>query len=209
MNPSQSNSIRIELRSGRVLEEIPRGRPRRRRRRVIQVTESAPPIARTQVSSRTSTSPPRQEDTMGDQVPPPPPPVRRMREYTLPQIVGNPSCIVLPPCDHHFEIKSSTLNILPSFNGTNQNPYDHLMEFEQACTTVKLNGLPEESLKLCLFPFTGRDNARRWLTKLPPRAATRMDRIGSWCSNSNPKSFGIEYVVPIPIPKFLDRIGSE
>ena len=41
------------------------------------------------------------------------------------------------------------------------------------------------------------------------RAATRMDRIGSGCSNSNPKSFGIEYVVPIPIPKFLDRIGSE
>jgi hypothetical protein len=36
-----------------------------------------------------------------------------------------------------------------------------------------------------------------------------MDRIGYECSNSNPKVFGTEYIVPIPIPKNLDRIGSE
>ena len=117
---------------------------------------------------------------MGDQPPPlhgnnPPPPVKRMREYTLPHVVDHPSCIVLPPCNTHYEIKSSTLSIMPTFHALkDESPYDHLMEFEQACTTVQLHGLPEDGLKLRLFPFTLKDGARKWLLKLPPRS------IHSW-----------------------------
>lgn len=60
--------------------------------------------------------------------------------------------MVLLPCEHYFEIKSSILNIMPNFNELpNQNPYDHFMEFQQACTTVKLNGLPENTLSSFSF----------------------------------------------------------
>ena len=139
MNPPQSNYLQHELRSGRVLEKIPRGRPIMRRRRVIQVTESASLVVHTQIPPQISISPPRQEATMGDQPPPlhgnnPPPPVRRMREYTLPHVVDHLSCIVLPPCNTHYEIKSSTLSIMPTFHALkDESQYDHLMEFEQAC----------------------------------------------------------------------------
>lgn len=94
-----------------------------------------------------------------------------MREYTSSAIVDHPSCIVLPQCDHHFEIKPSTLSILPIFNGMpSDNPYDHIAEFEQVCTTVQLNGLTPNGLKLKLFPFTLKHYARQWLRKLPPRS---------------------------------------
>lgn len=70
-----------------------------------------------------------------------------------------------------FRIKSSTLSILQPFHGLpNQSSYDHLMEFEQAWITVKLNGLPEDGLKLHLFPFTLKDSARWWLSMLTPRS---------------------------------------
>ncbi|XP_024178407.1 uncharacterized protein LOC112184382 [Rosa chinensis] len=96
---------------------------------------------------------------------------KTMREYTSPTIVDHPSCIVLPPCEHHFEIKPSTLSILPIFHGMpSNNPYDHIAEFEEVCTTVQLHGLNPDGLKLRLFPFTLKDYARKWLSKLPPRS---------------------------------------
>ncbi|XP_062026402.1 uncharacterized protein LOC133742741 [Rosa rugosa] len=96
---------------------------------------------------------------------------KTMREYTNPTIVDHPSCIMLPPCEHHFEIKPSTLSILPVFHGMpSNNPYDHIAEFEEVCTTVQLHGLNPDGLKLRLFPFTLKDYARKWLSKLPPRS---------------------------------------
>ncbi|KAL6189192.1 hypothetical protein ACLB2K_040582 [Fragaria x ananassa] len=94
-----------------------------------------------------------------------------MREYTSPAIVDHPSCIVLPQCDHHFEIKPSTWSILPIFNDmSSDNPYDHIAEFEQVCTTVQTNGLTPNGLNLRLFLFTLKHYARKWLSKLPPRS---------------------------------------
>ena len=183
MNLASTAHTRIQLRSGKILSENTRGRPRVRRRPIVRripiVCESAPP---TLERHQTPLEEPIPQATMGEPNPPPdplnnnnPPPVRRMREYTLPHVVDHPSCIILPPCNTHYEIKSSTLSIMPTFHALkDESPYDHLMEFEQACTTVKLHGLPEDGLKLRLFPFTLKDGARKWLLKLPPRS------IHSW-----------------------------
>ena len=128
-----------------------------------------------------------------------PPPVRRMREYTLPHVVDHPSCILLPPCNTHYEIKSSTLSIMPTFHALkDESPYDHLMEFEQACTTVQLHGLPEDGLKLRLFPFTLKDGARKLLLKLPARS------IHSWFQLQ--EAFLSQFFPPSKAAKVRDSI---
>ena len=135
MSTNSSPLKNVILRSGRVVDREAIRIPRRRRR-ALKFAEVEDTILRTP-------SPPQEEDMEEDHVPPPPrvnevidPSARRMREYTLPHVVEHPSCIVLNP-DRRFEIKPTTLSIMPIFHGLpGQSPYDHLMEFEQSCSTV-------------------------------------------------------------------------
>ena len=40
---------------------------------------------------------------------------------------------------NHFEIKLSTIQMLPIFHGVdNENPYKHLDEFKEMCSTMKM-----------------------------------------------------------------------
>ncbi|XP_024200494.1 uncharacterized protein LOC112203807 [Rosa chinensis] len=94
---------------------------------------------------------------------------RPMKEYTLPTISNHPSCIVLPPCAIAFDIKPGTIANLPIFFGLPSNePYLHLQEFNEVCSTVQLLGIDEGNLHLRLFPFSLKDKAKKWLYKLPP-----------------------------------------
>ena len=171
MSTNSSPLKNVILRSGRVVDREAIRIPRRRRR-ALKFAEVEDTILRTP-------SPPQEEDMEEDHVPPPPrvdevidPPARRMREYTLPHVMEHPSYIVLNP-DRRFEIKPTTLSIMPIFHGLpGQSPYDHLMEFEQSCSTVQPQGLSADELRLRIFPFTLKDTARKWLQKLAPRSIT-------------------------------------
>ncbi|KAL6129715.1 hypothetical protein ACLB2K_073064 [Fragaria x ananassa] len=127
---------------------------------------------------------------MGGAQNPPLPQAKTMRENTSPAIVDHPSCVVLPQCDYHFEIKPSTLSILPIFNDMpSDNRYDHIVEFEQVCTTIQLDGLTPNGLKLRLFPFTLKHYARKWLSKLPPRSIqTWVEMQGTFLGKCYPPS---------------------
>ncbi|KAL6191579.1 hypothetical protein ACLB2K_037969 [Fragaria x ananassa] len=109
---------------------------------------------------------------MGDQVP------RDEEElplshYSCPSIVNSPSCIVLPNPNVNFEIKPNMLSILPTFHGmTNERPYDHIIEFDAICSTMRLGGLTLEGLKLRLLPLSLKDQARTWFHKLKSRSIT-------------------------------------
>ena len=63
--------------------------------------------------------------------------------------------------DDHFEIKPSTIQMLPIFHGVdNDNPYKYLDEFEEMCSTMKMSQFYDEALHLKLFPFSLKDRAK-------------------------------------------------
>ena len=82
---------------------------------------------------------------MGDQQNPEPNAViqaqalRALWDYMYPTRVVQPSCIMLPPTNaHNFEIKLSTINMLPKFTGS-EDPYLFIREFEEVCVTLKIS----------------------------------------------------------------------
>ncbi|CAN6584399.1 unnamed protein product [Malus baccata var. baccata] len=71
-----------------------------------------------------------------------------------------PSCITYPAVEEGtaFEIKQHMLNILPTFHGlSSDDPNMHIAEFLMGCKNILLR----------LFPYTLKDQARRWLLTLP------------------------------------------
>ena len=51
----------------------------------------------------------------------------------------------------------------------NKNPYTHIRDFEEVCTTFKEGEIDMEFLKLKAFPLTQKDKAMIWLNSLRPR----------------------------------------
>ena len=112
-----------------------------------------------------------------------------MRDCALPLLSTHSRCIVLPPCPASFEIKPSFLQTLPLFFGLpNNDPYHHLLEFEEACANIKLNGMTEDTMKLRLFPCSLKDKAKMWLNKLPSNS------IQTW--EEMQKKFSTKYFPP-------------
>ncbi|CAA7059637.1 unnamed protein product [Microthlaspi erraticum] len=71
-----------------------------------------------------------------------------------------------PPIEAHaYEIKPSLIRLIQSskFLGNGlENPYDHLDYFERLCGTFRRAGVPEDSIKLLLFPFSLGEKASKW-----------------------------------------------
>ncbi|XP_047979131.1 uncharacterized protein LOC125221046 [Salvia hispanica] len=66
---------------------------------------------------------------------------------------------------NHFELKPGLLNMAEAnaFAGNaNEDPNKHLTKFIQISNTVKLNGVRDELIRLRLFSFSLRDDARDW-----------------------------------------------
>ena len=60
--------------------------------------------------------------------------------------------------------------LLPTFHGMeNENPYTHIWDFEEVCTTFKEGATDMVLLKLKVFPLTMKDKAKIWLNSLRPR----------------------------------------
>ncbi|XP_026378387.1 uncharacterized protein LOC113272804 [Papaver somniferum] len=98
-----------------------------------------------------------------------------MKEYMYPTRASQPSCIILPADDGQFELKASTIHMLPVFRGADaENPYHHVRDFEDICGTLHFDQMPEESLKLRLFSFSLKEKAKSWMNALQPHS------IGTW-----------------------------
>ena len=60
--------------------------------------------------------------------------------------------------------------LLPTFRGMeNENPYNHIREFEEVCTTFKEGAIDMELLKLKAFPLTLKAKSKIWLNSLRSR----------------------------------------
>ncbi|CAN6465686.1 unnamed protein product [Victoria cruziana] len=126
----------------------------------------------------------RSEAEMGEQRPPagpmPPreePPRRLLREFFVPTEYDHGAGGVEPLVSaYQYEIKVSTINMLPSFHGlTSEDPYCHLDEFLVVCAMVKKNNIEDNALTLKLFPFSLKEKARYRLKSLPPSVS-----IATW-----------------------------
>ena len=101
-----------------------------------------------------------------------PPP---LKTYFTPNAYTSPSCIRIPTTVAHYEIKPGIVSMLTPFFGLpSEDPYKHINQFLKVCSTVKLNNLTEETLRLILFPFSLRDRAEYWLNSL------KADSVTSW-----------------------------
>ena len=93
---------------------------------------------------------------------------RTMRDHIHPLRVSAPSCII-PPEDE-VAVRPYLVPLLPTYHGMeNENPYTHLRDFEEVCTTFKEGMMDMDLLKLKAFPLTLKDKAKIWLNSLRPR----------------------------------------
>ena len=91
-----------------------------------------------------------------------------MRDHIHPPRMSAPSCIIPPVED--VAVRPYLVPLLPIFHGTeNENPYSHIQDFEEVCTTFKEGAFDMDSLKLKAFPLTLKDKAKIWLNSLRPR----------------------------------------
>ena len=93
---------------------------------------------------------------------------RSMRDHIHPPRVSAPSCII-PPAEE-VAVRPYLVPLLPTYHGMeNENPYTHIRDFEEACTTFKEGMMDMDLLKLKAFPLTLKDKAKIWLNSLRPR----------------------------------------
>ena len=87
---------------------------------------------------------------------------KTLLEYFSPVVASTPSCIVLPQTNaSHFELKPAILQLLPSFYGLErEDPYMHVKEFLEICSTFRFQNFNDESVKLRMFPFSLKDKAK-------------------------------------------------
>ena len=93
---------------------------------------------------------------------------RSMRDHIHPPRVSAPSCIIPPEED--VAVRIYLVPLLPTSDGVeNENPYMHIRDFEEVCTTFKEGAFAMDLLKLKPFPLTIKDKAKIWLNSLRPR----------------------------------------
>ena len=91
-----------------------------------------------------------------------------MRDHIHTPRVSAPSCII-PPAEE-VAVKPYLVPLLPTFRGMeNENPYNHIREFEEVSATFKEGAVDMELLKLKAFPLTLKDKEKIWLNALRPR----------------------------------------
>ena len=93
---------------------------------------------------------------------------RTMRDHIHPPRVSAPSCII--PLADDVAVRPYLVPLLPTYHGMeNENPYTHLRDFEEVCTTFKEGMMDMDLLKLKASPLTLKDKAKIWLNSLRPR----------------------------------------
>ena len=91
-----------------------------------------------------------------------------LREYFTLSSYTYSQCIQVPPIEAtQYEIKSSIIQMLPSFYGhSNEDPYKYLDEFLEIYSTIKIQNLFDDAFKLKLFSLSLKDKAKYWLHSL-------------------------------------------
>ena len=87
-----------------------------------------------------------------------------LEDLTSPNMEGCGSSIVPPTVPaNNFEIKPALIQLIRAeqFGGMEEeDPNQHIHNFLQICGTIKMNGVPEDAIKLSLFEFSLKGEAK-------------------------------------------------
>ncbi|KAF7812086.1 uncharacterized protein G2W53_033062 [Senna tora] len=102
---------------------------------------------------------------------------RAVEDYATPSAEELQSSISRPTVQATtFKIKPATIHLLQSmgtFGGAiNEDPNRHILNFLEICDTNGQNGVSDKAVRLRLFPFSLRDQAREWLQSVPQGSIT-------------------------------------
>ena len=93
-----------------------------------------------------------------------------IRDYFKPVVDKYYSGIAFKPVNVSFELRPSLINLVQQnqFGGSPiEDANVHLRTFLDIADTVRINGVPQDTVRLRLFSFSLRDKARDWLQSLP------------------------------------------
>nr|GEX98752.1 reverse transcriptase domain-containing protein [Tanacetum cinerariifolium] len=97
-----------------------------------------------------------------------------MEELLQAPTEGGGEAIVIPKINaDHFEIKTNLLQLVQanSYHGfERENPHTHINNFKRITSTLKFRDVPNNVIKLMMFPYYLEGNARVWYDKEPPNS---------------------------------------
>ncbi|GJY98060.1 reverse transcriptase domain-containing protein [Tanacetum coccineum] len=105
--------------------------------------------------------------------------VAPMAERTMEELLQAPTegygeAIVIPEINaDHFEIKTNLLQLVQAspFHGfERENPRTHINNFKRITSTLKFRDVPNDVIKLMMFPYSPEGAVRVWYDKEPPNS---------------------------------------
>ncbi|XP_042409978.1 uncharacterized protein LOC121999349 [Zingiber officinale] len=103
-----------------------------------------------------------------------------LKDYAAPYARGVRSNITRSPIEaNNFEIKPAVIHMVQQNQfggGLHDDPNHHLELFYEICDTMKVSGVPPESVRLLLFEFSLKDRAKQWLNSLPANSITSWEQ---------------------------------
>ena len=105
-----------------------------------------------------------------------------MTDLLAPHRPRNRAGVVLPAIQaNNFELKSSMIQMVQGYGqfsgGVQENPSEHLDRFLMVADIVKMNGVPQDVIRLKLFPFSLNGGAVEWYKALRPGSVTSWDQM--------------------------------
>nr|GEX81473.1 reverse transcriptase domain-containing protein [Tanacetum cinerariifolium] len=97
-----------------------------------------------------------------------------MEELLQAPTEGYGEAIVIPEINaDHFEIKTNLQQLVqanPYHGFERENPHTHINNFNRITSTLKFRDVPNDVIKLMMFPYSLEGNARVWYGKEPPNS---------------------------------------
>ncbi|GJV66090.1 reverse transcriptase domain-containing protein [Tanacetum coccineum] len=99
---------------------------------------------------------------------------RTMEELLRAPTEGYEETIVLPKINaDHFEIKMNLLQLVqanPFYGRESENPHAQINSFKRITSTLRLRNVPNDVIKLMMFPYSLEGAAKTWYEKEPPNS---------------------------------------
>nr|GEY18753.1 reverse transcriptase domain-containing protein [Tanacetum cinerariifolium] len=106
---------------------------------------------------------------------------RTMEELLQAPMEGYGEAIIIPEIlTENFEIKTNLLQLVQAnkFHGFERdNPHTHISNFKRMTATLKYKDVPNDAIKLMLFPYSLEGAARIWYEKEPPNSILTWDDL--------------------------------
>ncbi|GKB71258.1 reverse transcriptase domain-containing protein [Tanacetum coccineum] len=106
---------------------------------------------------------------------------RTMEELLRAPTEGYGEAIVLPEINaYHFKIKTNLLQLVQAnpFHGLeNENPHAHINSFKRITSTLRFRNVPNDVIKLMMFPYSLEGAAKTWYEKEPPNSILTWDDL--------------------------------